>query len=162
MYVYVCICVCVCVCVGAYVYIYIYIYMTTTIMLHPMLLVWNVCVYDMYVFVYVCVYVRVCIYNAYKCIYIHILACVCLHCGGRENSHGSHHQISMRISTYCDLRNKWDSRNGFQGLFVPVYYWNSVGVSINFFCKSQYWFRNFTIVCAGACMYAGWWGVCMR
>jgi hypothetical protein len=30
------------------------------------------------------------------------------------------------MCSYCDLQNSWESSNGFQRIFVPVYYWKIV------------------------------------
>jgi hypothetical protein len=40
--------------------------------------------------------------------------------------------------TCCDLQNKWEFSNGFQRLFAPVYYWDSVeAIPIYFASRSK-------------------------
>ena len=43
--------------------------------------------------------------------------------------------------TCCDLQNKWEFSNGFQRLFAPVYYWDSVEAILIYFASRSKIFK---------------------
>jgi hypothetical protein len=55
-------------------------------------------------------------------------------------------QAECCVARWCDLRNKWAFSTVFNGCFVPVYYWNSVGAIFVYF-ESRSMFYSCVCVC---------------